>query len=594
MTERWQDIVAQGPSEEAWEGLWGWLGQQEERDIDVEGLERALEAGGWSDGMRVAPPHALMRLLEGDGSRALRLVRILGLQGEFAEKEVLRRLLRAPVLSGVCGLILSGAEEGNALLRELAKMPEMGRLRYVSLVENGVDWKGLKALLDAPSRGVWEELTLQEKIGEKGAEVLAGAALKGLRVLSLRAAGLDALSCEKLSSAAWLEDVERLDVSENDLDANGLTALFGGKWSRLTTLWAEDLGLEADGMEAWVASLAGRGVLLRELSLCGNPVREQGIAALLTSGVGRDVRILRLAGCEVGGADWSELGKGGVCFETLDLSENQITAASLQSLVASEVRGAKELFLDGHALGIEGVRALAGWKGLSETQFLGLDHGVMGDEGACALGGSPYLGSVRFLRIHGSDVSGKGLRALLGGLDLSRIEGLTLGENPVGKELGAILAEVGSLPKLQELWIPSVGLDGASLRAMKGVSLGGLRRLGLSGNPLGDEGIEVLLGMPWLEGVEELVLQGIGLTEKGARLLAEASRLKRLRVLELGENLVRDRGIQALARSPLGGGLRFLGVAGNPFGKAGEKALSVLWEKGCEIGLGDVEVWEEG
>lgn len=593
VTGRWEERLSKGPSEEVWEGLWAWLGRQREKDVDIEALEGALVAGGWSDGMRVAPLRWLVRVLEGEAPRALRLARSLVLRGDFAQKEMLGRFLRTPVLSGICGLTLSESEEGNALLRELAKMREMARIRYLSLIENGVDGKGLKALLESPHRGSWEELTLQEPLDEKAVMALAGAPLTGLRVLGLRGSRLSVGLCDLLAEAGWVEGVERLDISENGLDEEALRALFRGKWSNVSVLWAEDLGLEVGEVKAMAEGLAGSGACLRDLSLCGNPLGSEGIAVLLGSEVVREVRSLRLAACEAGEADWSGLGKGGVLFDTLDVSENQITGASLRSLVASETRGARELFLDGHGLGLEGLRALAGWTGLSETQFLGLDGGVIGDEGASVLGGSPFLGSVRFLRIHGADVGGEGLRALLGGLDRSEIEGLTLGENPIGKELGAIFAECGELPKMQELWLSRVGAEAASLRGLEKVRWGGLRRLGLSGNALGDEGIEVLLGMPWIGGVEEWVLQEVGLTDKGARLLADAASLKGLSALDIAENEVGDRGIQALARSGVGARLRWLRAGGNSFAKSGEKALWVLWEKGCEIDLGEVDVWEE-
>ncbi len=64
-------------------------------------------------------------------------------------------------------------------------------------------------------------------------------------------------------------------------------------------------------------------------------------------------------------------------------------------------------------------------------------------------------------------------------------------------------------------------------------------------------------------------------------------------MLGIADNDVGDRGIQALARSGVGARLRSLKAGGNSFAKAGEKALWVLWEKGCEIDLGEVEVWEE-
>ncbi len=306
VTGRWEERLSKGPSEEVWEGLWAWLGRQREKDVDIEAIEGALLAGGWSDGMRVAPLRWLVRVLEGEAPRALRLARSLVLRGDFAQKEMLGRFLRTPVLSGICGLTLSESEEGNALLRELAKMREMGRIRYLSLIENGVDGKGLKALLESPHRGSWEELTLQEPLDDKAVMALAGASLTGLRVLGLRGSRLSVGLCDLLAEAGWVEGVERLDISENGLDEEALRALFRGKWSNVSVLWAEDLGLEVGEVRAMVEGLAANGACLRELSLCGNPLGSEGIA--VSSCLGGDGGGAELAACGLRGGSGGLVG----------------------------------------------------------------------------------------------------------------------------------------------------------------------------------------------------------------------------------------------------------------------------------------------
>ncbi|MCB9638665.1 MAG: hypothetical protein H6727_07135 [Myxococcales bacterium] len=584
-------ILSKKPSEDHWFALCAALEGAEKSEIAE--VERILEEKGWPDGVRVAPSRWLEGLLDGQAPLALRLARVLALSGDAADGELLRQLLRAPEMRGICGLNVSYSEDGNAFLRVLGGLREFERMRFLSLFENGIKWKGLKALLESKYRGKWEEFTVRDTLGEKGAEVLASADLAGLRVLGLRGAGLDQRACEVLAKAPWIGDVERLDISENGLNDRSLRALFEGRWSGLSVLWADDAGLKAGGATALADGLGASGAHLRELSMCGNPLGEKGVRALLGSSSCEGLRILRLAACGVAGESLRLLGRGGREMELLDLSENQLGAEAMEHMVSSDLAGVEELLLDGHALGEKGLELLGAWSGLAKVRFLGLDGGFIGDAGAKALSKGQHLRGVRFLRMDGVQLGEDGLRACLGALDVEKLEGLALGRNPLGDCVGAVFEEAGAFPCLRELWLPAVEMTVSSLKSLGKASLGGLLRLGLSGNSMDEASLTALLEADWLGEVEELGLRSVGLSDAGLKLLAQAKGLRSLRVVDLAENDFGDKGLEALKTSSWARTLKMLDVSGNVWGDRGEQVLTALWQAGCEVEVSDVEAWNE-
>jgi uncharacterized protein (TIGR02996 family) len=91
---------------------------------------------------------------------------------------------------------------------------------------------------------------------------------------------------------------------------------------------------------------------------------------------------------------------------------------------------------------------------------------------------------------------------------------------------------------------------------------------------IGDEGLARILGEPWLIDVVELIAAGAEIGPAGARLLARAEALPRLRRLDLRYNALGDSGLMALADSPLRERIEALRLSDNKFGPAGARALA--------------------
>ena len=101
-----------------------------------------------------------------------------------------------------------------------------------------------------------------------------------------------------------------------------------------------------------------------------------------------------------------------------------------------------------------------------------------------------------------------------------------------------------------------------------------VRELDLSGNELGNGGVNVLLRSPYLGSVEVLDLSFNGLCDGGVRLIARSPIVSRLRVLSLTDNgQISGEGLRMLAGSQHLGGLRELDVSGNDVNDAGVRAV---------------------
>lgn len=93
-----------------------------------------------------------------------------------------------------------------------------------------------------------------------------------------------------------------------------------------------------------------------------------------------------------------------------------------------------------------------------------------------------------------------------------------------------------------------IGLDGLAAVASH---LSRLQSLGLHGNTIGDEGVEVLLSARPLEGLIALDLRSTGLSDVGVRHLAASSRVASLKTLRLGgDDILGNEAVASLVRSP--------------------------------------------
>ena len=155
------------------------------------------------------------------------------------------------------------------------------------------------------------------------------------------------------------------------------------------------------------------------------------------------------------------------------------------------------------------------------------------------------LAQVRILAVRAGRLGPGGATALLGGRSWPSLVALDLRNNKLRAEDAAIVTTLKTT-----------------------------RVINLSGNPLGDEGIERLFERGGFGALRALSLQKTNTTDTGVAALAGSPLLGSLRVLDLRKNQITDRGAAVLAKSKQVGGLRTLYIGGNQLTPAGKKALA--------------------
>jgi uncharacterized protein (TIGR02996 family) len=187
-----------------------------------------------------------------------------------------------------------------------------------------------------------------------------------------------------------------------------------------------------------------------------------------------------------------------------------------------------------------------------------------------ALAKVPWLSRVQRLDLTGN----VGLGGLLGDMvDRFRHgEGRTLPARLVGTFFdSSVLGQLRSLVLRNSQFWPS---DSATLAGII-ATLPKLESLNLSGNPIGDAGLEALAASPSFATLTELILRADGIPEidrisgLGAAALARSPHLSKLESLDLSGHNLNDAGFIELAESPTLNALTTLDVSHNDIGLMG-------------------------
>jgi hypothetical protein len=159
--------------------------------------------------------------------------------------------------------------------------------------------------------------------------------------LDLAAKGWGAELGRILGEAASLDALENLDLSDNELRAEGIRDLLGS--SHLGALMVLDLGGNAIGDDGARALADGTLSKLTTLNLSGNGITVDGAKALAR-------------------------GKGYPALHSLDLSMNPVGADGVRALGSAGLPQISELYLLGSEIGPSGARA---GQGRLEAEALG-------------------------------------------------------------------------------------------------------------------------------------------------------------------------------------------------------------------------------
>ncbi len=302
-------------------------------------------------------------------------------------------------------LSIDPVDEGQEDPR-FAELAVLARVRSLHVGE-GCRAEAVASLLAAPQLTRLTRCSLFDPSGVRDAvAALCAAVPPSLRTLSFIgfiSTDFDDACAATLAAAPTLAALTELHLWNCNLREAGALALAGSPHlGRLEALW---LGLGQYSRNqigaAGCAALAAEAALpaLLRLDLDFNSVGDDGWLAMVRSGKLARFTELRLQKCLLGDASALPMFSRGRldALATLDLSHNQLSAASAGALAAAAPAALRALWLYGNPIGDAGAIALAEAPWTRQLVELNLELTGLTDAGAAALVRSPYLGELRRL-----------------------------------------------------------------------------------------------------------------------------------------------------------------------------------------------------
>ncbi len=264
-------------------------------------------------------------------------------------------------------------------------------------------------------------------------------------------------------------------------------------------------------------------------------------------------------------------------------------------LLSRHLARLSELDLAQGSLGHEGVAKLAACSTLPALRILNLEGNPILDIGARALASSPLLRGLERLLLGQTALGSDGVEALVGSSPLEKLSLLDLSSNHLGAPAAHALANTPYLPNLTALSLWGTDLDDRDVTILASSHLARLESLDLGANLIRDRGVRELATSPGFAGLISLNLTSNDVGARGTAILAAAHVLPKLEALGLAHNSIGNRGARALARSPLLARLRALDLSGNRIGEEGARALleAPELERLAYLNLSDNELGED-
>jgi uncharacterized protein (TIGR02996 family) len=289
------------------------------------------------------------------------------------------------------------------------------------------------------------------------------------------------------------------------------------------TMLARVHELEAANREAWCAPFAGAGEVLFTRGL---PSYLSLDADVFVEKMASFVALAPIRQFMITALDDERMfalaGSPSLAHVTHAYLHGSPTARGLAALASSEHLRDDVGLVFAFGLGVAGAVALAGGARADRLSWIGV-QGV-GDDGVAALARMPRL---RGLTASGERLSLRAAEALAAGRSLVQ---LMLPNNPLGDEGVALLA---GLPAISRLFLGSTGMTAAGTRELAARLPASMHTLGLGQNHLGDEGARAIAGAPQLGGLVELYLDWIDLGAAGLEAILASPHLRSLELLSI-------------------------------------------------------------
>jgi len=437
-------------------------------------------------------------------------------------------------------------------------------------------------------------------IGPEGAAALAASpALASLGTLDLTGNRLGSAGAAHLARAGGLPALRELRLADNGIGPAGAEALAAGTL-RLVALDLAGNQLGPVGASAIAGSLALSG--LQSLDLRDNALGPDGVTAVAVSRTLTELRDLDVGGNDVGAAGAAALALAGNFGDLarLGLSRNRLGVDGLEMLAgAPRFAALVDLDLGSNGLGPRGMLVLAAAPLVRRLRHLDVSDNDLGDAGLAAMVGAPYLSALRTAVLGHNGITATGL-ALLSGAP-AELERLDLSGNPLGDEGAGVLVHLLRRLHVRTLSLADCGLGPGGLSHELAAMPAGVTHLALSGNAvdgrgvvefaaattaarphtievarmaLGADGLAALARSPIGQGLRRLVADGALAGAEPASVAAALAALPALRALRLREADAGDDLLVALGRSPVAARLEDLDVSFNPIGDVGLASIA--------------------
>jgi uncharacterized protein (TIGR02996 family) len=190
------------------------------------------------------------------------------------------------------------------------------------------------------------------------------------------------------------------------------------------------------------------------------------------------------------------------------------------------------------------------------------------------IAGAPCLRELRGLELWADNLTGADIRPLTESPHVQNLRSLELDGNPLGDEGAQILAHAANLPNLSHLSLYLCEVNAAGMEALGEASLPRLDSLSVAASQFGDVGLTAFLAGSLPGQLAKLELSRARLTPAAAQALARSAQLTKLEFLDLTDNPIENAGAIALANSHGLSGLDWLVLRACGIGPAGARALA--------------------